>query len=1454
MNKSNVALFKKEGGLVKKKFVKKKKVTKRVMMPIIATVAVCACTVAGFSTMKYLQGNPYKLTNENGETYISYMSKADIVDNIYEKGGDFVILEIVPYEDAGIMEMLVGTDNVRAKLEANKEALFNVFKDTAVVDGTDTIVTVGGSVASYHPFNIRYNSETNEYTLSYPNNFISSLVDAGEERALYNYLLENVEVRTVVASELTEEDLKDVSLIYVSSYVQDAEVVNFNRLIDGDISASSLNAISGIERIGLYEKVGGSYKELTIKDASTAWYDSYIKDAEGNYISNDMDWDMVETVMEYIYAGNEYTDGQPIPSIINYGTPVNKSANIYKLMNLMIKTSNEENAEFNGMSTYYKNVMEAVKDGVYTYDGVEYSEWNNSNIPLFDIRCFVDKNYVSNFTYVMQGAVDDMLFSIGSIDSFMYEVKDNGSASVRDVAADGDNTYTSRDAVEYLLNGGGKVETAYDSSYKAGRKRAVSENEKVKVLEIQPCQDFLYEFIDYNVNSKDNVVASIKELANALGYDSEYAGLTKSNYQTFLNKKKDKIEFTCVTPQEFNGMNDDMIASYDIVIIGTRTGQMNTKDNKTIWNDNELDGYIYLAYGDLVKGRNQLLGCLPRDYVTLSSLGTINNWNGFKNEEYGLLSTLDWRATKHVYTMKNKYIWTPLLLNTLGSIDANAYWVFNPIKSYSTRDAYYADSHGNTRATGNDITKLKMEEMMEYLSVNRPVILADDLYNSIEDDTKVAYPTSNMYKFTKNSVAKEHVIKYSEIGEKLTAVVNDNALEIIECVMQYEEGDVRKLAPEIKYRTDGSNLLDKDCIVKDVEQFYYKVTFKAKPGTRYSVKALVDKDTDGRFESEATIDDFNEVYYSRKLVAESDEVTVELNIKLAERYNGMFGWKILVEELGTGDVRVDAVSKQNFTVVTGETKYVKALQISTSNPTLNMNSGSRFTSLMKDATEVINYNVTVDYITADDFENLFAGKNKAYRKGTDYNNKDTGRDQLKLKGYNMLILGFEDCWGKEDITNEWGAMDCILDYIENGNSVLMSHDVILFYNNPNYAVTVKNKKVDYLVSEKKNYGGAMIVALKLRALIGQDQYNISTIPDMNDDTLAKNNVPMKADGTYIQEIQGYTNWHVYRYNQTQNYSSTKKNYEIRTLAPWKGAESYMPTNTATLESTIVNEVNRGQISMYPFKTTTEGGTLNIAYTHPQYYKVNLEDEDLVVWYTIGATLNASGNYVNQNQFYRDSGKDAANNYYIYSKGNITYSGAGDSDMTVDTELQLFVNTVIRAALAGNFVPEIKIINGATTKEPDNFVMFPSSLDEEIKIEFVAFDEDLATRDIVKDSFNSEEEIKEHIGRFTSGEIYYMTSSGDKLVLKEYSRTNKENYLLNGEITSITIYNPFDGKEGAELTNAINNADEYTRNMYEVYNDYMTNGSVDIYIEASDHDGATGKGSVTIVQHELFELD
>lgn len=1422
--------------------MKKKKVTGKQLMPAIFTVAVCACTVAGLGAANYLEGKPGKLTNDNGEAFVSFDNKADIVGNIYEQQGKLVILEIVPYENAGIMEMLTGSERVKTLLEANKAALYQEYKSTAVEYGDVSTVTVGGALASYHPFTIDYDVASGEYTLNYYNTFLNNLVDSLNDTDIHRYLAENIEVRTVVAGELTEADLEGASLIYLSSYVEDTEVVNFNRYLNGEIATSRLNMPLDDESIGAFTRDGNKYTAITMADALTAGYDSYVMNAAGEYVSSDMSWNMVESIMEFVYAGNEYTDGQPIPCIINYASDAPTDTNAYKLANLLLKTSDEEKAEFDGVSTYYKNVMADITDGVYTYNGESYSDWNDTSVPLFNITCAKTDDYVFNYVYKTDNSVDSLLFLMGSPENVEETITDNGSAALRDVANPGES-YTATDAIRYLLNGGGEEKSSNRGTDRAGG----SEDTIYRVLEIQPCQDFTY---DYSTSDKESVrkatFKKIKELGTALNIAS-YTKL--SDYKAYEKLADKRIDFTCVSTVEFNGMNEDLVASYDIIIIGLSTAMMNTDNSgNTIFNDNELDGYIYLAYGDLVKGQDFTLGYLPKDYIELYYKDK-NDFTIEPKDVNKLLTTTNWDDHRYVFSMYNKNIWSPLLQNSLSK---DKYWVFNNQYTYmswpwyNNRDAYYANDWGNTRLTGNDITDKKLNELLEFVSIDRPVILANSLYNCVSDSSaKIAYPTSNMYSFVKQAVSKDTVIKSEEISTKLNTVVHDSVLEIESYTMEYQQGGTTHMAPAIAYGSDG--LLLESCIVEDIEEFNYKVTFKAEPGKKYFVKAIIDKNTDGRFKSEATIDDFNEVYYAKMIIAKSDTITETLNIKLADGYNGMFAWKILIEELDGSNVVVDAVSEQGYTVVRGATKVVKALQITPNSTGLDMSDkNTSFAKLLKSSTGRINYDVTIKRITADNFEKLYVSKK--YTKGV-----SAGTDADQLKDYNMLIFGFADSWGGEDISDDYGALSNIIDYIEAGNSVLMSHDVLTFYNSANYNIYAKGSNLKLV--NKTGICGSFCLSLKLRDLIGMDVYSVSTIPDLSEATLEAENVPKKADGTFIREIQGFTDWHIYRYNERQVYKSYKTT-EVTTLAPYKGAESYMhewdsidPGATSTMVSTKVAEVNRGQISMYPYNTTTADGTLEIAQTHPQYYRVNLEDDELVVWYTI----DDSG--LSYNKFYSDSGKDAANNYYIYSKGSITYTGAGHSSMNVDSELKLFVNTTIRAAMAGNFTPSIKITNGASTKDPNTFVVFPSVMDNKIVVEFEAFDEDLATREVVQDTYPGDEAaILDHIGRFQEGTITYVDPSGNEHVLVEYNRTTGP-YLLNGEPMSIEIYNPYASYPSEQWDDlAAAETDPQKKAMYDCYKDYSDDGKVDIKISAADYAGAIGSSVVQVVKQELFPLD
>ena len=127
----------------------------------------------------------------------------------------------------------------------------------------------------------------------------------------------------------------------------------------------------------------------------------------------------------------------------------------------------------------------------------------------------------------------------------------------------------------------------------------------------------------------------------------------------------------------------------------------------------------------------------------------------------------------------------------------------------------------------------------------------------------------------------------------------------------------------------------------------------------------------------------------------------------------------------------------------------------------------------------------------------------------------------------------------------------------------------------------------------------------------------------------------------------------------------------------------------------VSQVNEGQITTYPFdlnlagfgNTQNTASTMQIATTHEQYYQLNMNSDDIVVWYCL-----SGGKYDNLPN-------DVINDYYIYSVGNVTYSGAGHSgdSVTLD-EARLFINTMIAAYQTATTPPTIQIIDPKSGEE------------------------------------------------------------------------------------------------------------------------------------------------------------
>lgn len=156
--------------------------------------------------------------------------------------------------------------------------------------------------------------------------------------------------------------------------------------------------------------------------------------------------------------------------------------------------------------------------------------------------------------------------------------------------------------------------------------------------------------------------------------------------------------------------------------------------------------------------------------------------------------------------------------------------------------------------------------------------------------------------------------------------------------------------------------------------------------------------------------------------------------------------------------------------------------------------------------------------------------------------------------------------------------------------------------------------------------------------------------------------------------------------------------------------------------------NEGVMTSYPF---TLGNSVQIATTHNQYFGLDLEQPDLIPWYNIRENNLASTN--------QDAGRtigDARNHYYMYTKGNVTYSGAGHtSTFNQQQEKELFSNTMYRAFIGANHKPLLKNIL------PENQASYLDN--EPLTISYKVNDYDLRDRELKTRIYIDSEKVYEN---------------------------------------------------------------------------------------------------------------
>lgn len=527
--------------------------------------------------------------------------------------------------------------------------------------------------------------------------------------------------------------------------------------------------------------------------------------------------------------------------------------------------------------------------------------------------------------------------------------------------------------------------------------------------------------------------------------------------------------------------------------------------------------------------------------------------------------------------------------------------------------------------------------------------------------------------------------------------------------------------------------------------------------TTYSCNLYVDSNGDGRFTNAEKLPNVEVYCDSRpvKTLRASEAGTAAyiytIHRPLPDDLAGIIPWKLEVVKVGSSGVHT---SQTGFTHITGS----GSATADHAQKSLNI------LQIMPSEGNNIDLNDT-------NYKDLFKQVERDYTVSIKQREVNKQTDWSSIKDFDMLILGFGDCYGEMTA----GTATAISQFIQTGKAVLFSHDCASFYflndsDAKQYEGTtlIKNGFLDgwttdhHEVTTDKLYTDDPLKLFTLyyygynfnttlRDPLGLDRYGVSSTKSLDASKFGVSSQDGNTNGgfvtnnhkgsglpsaqisalqtagysiaykpnsnrkTTLPETQGLTNNILMRYYKS---GTLPYGYANNDGTPFTNdVKNFFTQNAAEMNklqtSDYVTQVNKGQITSYPFNINLSGfggsgKALDIAETHMQYEQLNMNSDDIVVWYCLsGGGSKSLISDLSLGSTYDYMTNDVVNQYFIYTRGNVTYTGSGHSAPRTDDERKLIVNTIIAAARQGQSAPGAVFTDPAGGKTGVNTFLIPA---------------------------------------------------------------------------------------------------------------------------------------------------
>ena len=848
----------------------------------------------------------------------------------------------------------------------------------------------------------------------------------------------------------------------------------------------------------------------------------------------------------------------------------------------------------------------------------------------------------------------------------------------------------------------------------------VTVKSEITVLDLEPCYDF-----DANLD---------KTIKQFMGMGDTYTG---------------KINIRKMASAEFIGKIEDLNEQYDMIYLGAKTGTMNTENGRTKYNDTTMDGLIYSHVGDYYDYSGESYNDQHR--LQDASLNhKINDNSEDKNNKSTTYRGPgnDMNSTKYKELLQYVQAGYPVVIAdaflndardaaSTNTMDKNSYFYQFVQQIVSAKDAttgeylywqknVFAESQLLAESSG---LEERQRRFCNYLNLSK---LSVDWVTNISGERP--YPEELSYGDNQNDPNQTYL---SAIDGKyqlqyiftLDNRVASSVTASYDCKLFVDKNsDGRFLGSDSigNHSSNSEELTGINVYIRNGDA-WNKVEpinnngsahYELRTGNIYKVMRQLPDDYVGVIpwkivfydNADPLVRTAKSGYTAVQVQGERKKIRI-LQLKSDNgnnwdlKYDGTF--QSYISNLKDWDVQVDSVS------------VIELLR-------------DRLHIYDISDTDIENcYVKSYEYFQT--YDMLILGFADSYRFGYDYRWYDVSESQKD--GHTNLYTD-----KLSGARKNLAVGRAVRDYIESGRSVLFTHDTTSYINDM-YSRRQYNDNGTAESNDNGWYWGYEFNKT-IRASVGLDRYGelkeyykqmvawapndterqhyqkyLETLNTYQYDTLKIPNTDID-----LNQKEGLTKYTVVRFlrkqldslqgNQSYKGSLFPVNNELLYDAGFRGKywdagwnkASYMLKGDYCLEGASppalkATQVNEGQITQYPYliskdeiKEINQRKSLKVSSTHYQWLQPNMELDrdgdgrsDIVVWYCLSDIYDSN---VQSTNIYSICPNDVVNNYYIYTMGNVTYSGAGHSRPDNGAEMKLFVNTIIAAYNAGVSAPRI----------------------------------------------------------------------------------------------------------------------------------------------------------------------